>query len=183
MRVLVASKNPLKIQSVERAFNQVFPEEDVEIIGKKTASGVPDTPWNDDLRNGAKNRVLQLVNSGESYDYIVAIEAGVAVQNTMNHERYYLASYVFIRHRALPRDIKSDSFSSVLELPPIVISMLRDGYNLGPLVDKLSGEQNTKQKSGVDGFLTNGLITRGMPEETAIIHALSKFIHPELWEK
>ena len=178
---MVASLNPLKIAAVERAFKRAFTGEEIEFIGRKTESGVPATPWDDDLRIGAKNRVQQLVDSGEDYDYIVAIEAGI----NDYRGRCYLASYVFIRHKAehLVKDIKSDSFSSVLELPPKVISMLKDGLELGSIADKLSGVENSKQKFGIDGILTNRLITRGEPEETAVIHALSKFLHLEFWEE
>jgi inosine/xanthosine triphosphatase len=179
MQVIVASKNPLKIKAVENAFRKVFPDKELEFISRKTESGVSPTPWNDDLRNGAKNRVSQVANSGEHYDYIVAIEAGI----NEYRGRCYLASYVFIRHRTLPKDVKSDSFSSVLELPLNVISELRAGRGLGSIANELSGEENSKQKFGIDGILTDRLITRGVPEEMAVIHALGKFLHPEYWKK
>jgi len=39
MKVIVASGNPVKQQACKKAFEMIFPEKEIEIIGKAISSG------------------------------------------------------------------------------------------------------------------------------------------------
>ena len=43
-KIIVASGNPVKIESTKRAFQKVFPNETFELEGIEVESGVPDQP-------------------------------------------------------------------------------------------------------------------------------------------
>jgi len=43
-KVIIASKNPVKIQSVKNGFEKMFLDQDFEFIGVSTPSGVADQP-------------------------------------------------------------------------------------------------------------------------------------------
>jgi non-canonical (house-cleaning) NTP pyrophosphatase len=58
----------------------------------------------------------------------------------------------------------------------MVAAGLRRGEELGPLMDRLSGEDNTKQKQGAVGILTNGLINRQSAYEQIVAMAAGPFI-------
>ncbi|GIL74823.1 hypothetical protein Vretimale_2412 [Volvox reticuliferus] len=59
--VLVASKNPVKVNAVQRALQRCFPSLELAITGREAASGVPDQPYGDEeTLAGARNRVAVL---------------------------------------------------------------------------------------------------------------------------
>ena len=58
MKILVGTKNPGKIEGVKRAFEKYF--ENVEAEGIPVHSNVPDQPVNEEIFQGAKNRVENL---------------------------------------------------------------------------------------------------------------------------
>lgn len=46
--ILVASKNPVKINAVQQAIQRCFPDLQVAIAGREAPSGVPDQPYGDE---------------------------------------------------------------------------------------------------------------------------------------
>ena len=60
MKVLIATKNPTKIEGAKRAFSKFY--NNVEVIGVPANSDVSEEPVNDELLQGAKNRVENLKN-------------------------------------------------------------------------------------------------------------------------
>ena len=63
MKILVGSKNPVKIKSVEEAFSLYFQNFSVE--GIEVNSGVPVQPINDETYIGAQNRAARLKEMSE----------------------------------------------------------------------------------------------------------------------
>ena len=59
MKVLIGTANPGKIEGARQAFEKFF--EDVDIEGVKVSSEVPDEPVDDQIFQGAKNRVENLI--------------------------------------------------------------------------------------------------------------------------
>ena len=58
MKVLIGTKNPGKIEGARQAFERYF--ENVEIEGIPVNSDVGDQPINEEILQGAKNRVKNL---------------------------------------------------------------------------------------------------------------------------
>jgi non-canonical (house-cleaning) NTP pyrophosphatase len=56
-----------------------------------------------------------------------------------------------------------------------------DGGELGPVIDRFSGECNTKEHGGAVGFLTNNLFDRRMAWEMSVAYALAPFLKTELY--
>jgi non-canonical (house-cleaning) NTP pyrophosphatase len=57
-KVIIASKNPVKIQSVKNGFEKMFLDQDFEFIGISTPSGVADQPFsNSETFLGAQNEM------------------------------------------------------------------------------------------------------------------------------
>lgn len=57
MKVIVASQNPVKINTTKLGFQLMLPDEEFEFIGVKADSGVSDQPMsNEETLNGAKSR-------------------------------------------------------------------------------------------------------------------------------
>ena len=58
MKILIGTKNPGKIEGAKQAFEKYF--DNVEIEGVQVSSNVGDQPINEEILQGAKNRVKNL---------------------------------------------------------------------------------------------------------------------------
>lgn len=79
MKILIGTKNKGKIEGAKRAFEKYF--KDVTIEGISVESEVADQPVNDEILQGAKNRVKNLKKYAEENmieaDFFVAMESGI----------------------------------------------------------------------------------------------------------
>ena len=66
-------------------------------------------------------------------------------------------------------------------LPPIVVSRVLNGEELGPVIDELTGRNESKKELGAVGILTNGIFTRTELMHGPLACALMPFLHPELY--
>ena len=66
-------------------------------------------------------------------------------------------------------------------LPPAVARRVLAGEELGPVMDALTGLQQSKRTLGAVGILSNGLFTRAEMWQGPLACALIPFLHPELY--
>ena len=176
-KVLVASTNPVKIEACRRAFNKVFPDIVFEFSGIGVASGVADQPMDiEETFAGARNRVNALVKLGEKASYFVGMEGGL---NIFKNE-YFAFAWMYIRS---DDGFEGKSQTAHFQLPPPVVQLLKEGYELGDADDVVFGKSNSKQNSGAIGLLTGDLINRSKYYEHAMIQALVPFKNSELFEQ
>ena len=170
--VVVGTTNPAKLAAVEQALKQIWPQ--VSMSSINVDSGVRAQPLSDqEAILGATTRArLALANTDASL--------GIGVEgNTVEIEQgMFSTAWVAVVDRAGAIGLGS---SGRFQLPEMVAQAVRQGGELGPLMDALTGEQNTKHKQGAVGILTNNLITRSAALETAVIFALTRFINPEYY--
>lgn len=174
MKILVGSKNPVKIESVKEAFEKYYDE--VEVTGFSVESNVPAQPYNDETFFGAENRAFELNKINEQQnlnaDYFTGIEGGISKA----FNRWFAYGVICIM------DIdgrKGFGTSAHFELPEKVIKEIENGRELGDVMDDIQNEQNTKQKKGAIGYFTNGIISRKDLYVPGIITALIPFLHKE----
>jgi inosine/xanthosine triphosphatase len=176
MLVLVGSKNPVKIESVKEAFEKYFP--DVTVLGVEVSSGVSDQPVNDDTFKGAKNRAdaLYRINELNKLDaqFFVGIEGGII---NICDKWFSLGCICIINDEGKVGFGTSSHFS----LPKKIIDKLLSGIELGKVIDSLTDQHNSKQKSGAIGYLTKEVITRKDLYAQGIITALIPFINADLF--
>ncbi|MCK9424994.1 MAG: inosine/xanthosine triphosphatase [Ignavibacteriaceae bacterium] len=178
MNILVGSKNPVKIESVREAFSNYF--NSIEVNGREVDSKVSAQPINNETFTGAKNRANELVMLAQkedlSIDYFVGIEGGIIEE----HYQWFAFGCICIVNNT---GQISFGTSSLFPLPSIIVTELLNGKELGEVIDKIADDENTKQKGGAIGFLTNGIITRKELYKQGIISALVPFLHPALYSK
>ena len=79
MKILMGTKNPGKIEGAKQAFEKYF--ENIEIEGIPVSSDVGDQPINEEIFQGAKNRVKNLKeyakNNKIEADLYISSEAGI----------------------------------------------------------------------------------------------------------
>lgn len=171
MKVLVGSKNPVKLQAVKEAFSKFF--DDVQVKARSVESGVPDQPFGDDTFRGARNRALALQD--EEADFYVGLEGGVmdVLDRTVTFGAFCIID---------SQGKESFGTSPVLLLPDRVIKGLKEGKELGDVMDELTGERNTKQKGGATGFFTRGVVPRKDFYKQGLCVAMAPFLHKELYK-
>lgn len=172
LRIIIGSTNPIKQAAVENVLGQIFPTAHFSAL--KVLSGVPDQPWgNDETQRGAFQRAQAILTHSEA-------EIGVGLEGGVMETPYGLftcAWCVMIRRDG----ITGIGGGANMLLPPTVAQAVRSGVELGLAIDALVGEQNTKQREGAIGVLTDGLLNRQQAYENIIQLAAAPFRRPEFY--
>jgi len=162
MRVAVGSGNPVKRDAVAAA----LPEATVEAVSVE--SGVPEQPWGDDETvEGACNRAERALESGD-YDLGVGLEGGVAERDG--------SLFLVMWAAASDGERVEVGGGPRLRLPEDVAARLRDGAELGPVMDDLLDTSGVAEKQGAAGVLTGGVTDRTEALRTAVAGALGPFV-------
>lgn len=173
-KVIIASKNPVKIQAVRNGFEQMFPNQPFEFLGVSLDSGVPDQPMsNDQTFTGAKNRADNASVFEPSADFYVGIEGGI---EKINSEMEAFA-WVVIKSGGLYGKSRTGTFF----LPKQVVELVNQGKELGEADDIVFDRSNSKQKSGAVGILTGNIIDRTSYYTEAVILAAIPFKNSDLY--
>lgn len=172
--IIIASKNPVKINAVKLGFERVFSDESFSFEGISVPSGVSDQPIGyDETLRGAKNRAEGAMQKMPEAEYWVGIEGGVDRKG----EEMEVFACIHIKSKELEGNARTGTFF----LPPAVVRLVNEGYELGEADDMVFKRENSKQESGAVGILTNDLIDRTNYYVHAIVLALIPFMRPELY--
>ena len=171
MKVIVASKNPVKIGAASEAFAAVFPKASVDVSGVEVDSGVGDQPDTDaKTREGAQARALSARDAEPDADFWVGLEGGVEVLDGQ------LMAFAWMAVSGRTGDI-SEARSATLPLPPAVKELVDAGMELGDANDRVFSTVNSKQGGGAYGLLTDGRYTRESIYAQTLIIALTPFVN------
>lgn len=168
MRVIVASTNPVKIESARRGIAALYGE--VEARGIEVASGVSAQPFGtEETLRGAINRARAARAADPDADFAVGIEGGL---ETLDGDFLAMAWVVIIDRAGKTGKARSGSFV----LPQEVTRLIRDeGIELGDADDRVFGKSDSKRKNGSVGLLTGDVITRADFYTPAVTLALIPF--------
>ncbi len=167
MRVVVGSKNPVKIEAVKEAFEQFYTTK-IEVVGSQVNSGVPEQPWGEEETiRGARNRAQESLTMN-GVDYGVGLEGGV-----MELEgKLFECAWVVIKDCNGKEGVGGGLY---FELPDLVATKIRQGGELGPIMDELTKEKDVKKKGGAIGIFTKGKLTRKQAYVHLVLQALVKW--------
>lgn len=172
--LIIASKNPVKIQSTLAGFSQVFPNETFTTTGINVPSNVPDQPMTDEQTlQGALNRATNARAASPSADYWIGLEGGV------HDHAGTLEAFAWIV--ILSSTQSSRARTATFQLPPQVAALVHQGVELGHADDQVFGRSNSKQTNGAVGLLTHDLIDRTAYYAHAVVLALIPFLNPTLY--
>ena len=154
MKILMGTKNPGKIEGARQAFEKYF--DNIEIEGIPVKSNVGDQPINEEILQGAKNRVKNLkeyaVNNNIEADYYISSEAGIT---------NLLGEWIDINEVVIE---DSEGYQSVgtsqgFPIPDKYINEIKE-TELGEVMDKIfSGKELGKGKGGIS-LLTKDEVSR-----------------------
>lgn len=172
-KIVVASKNPVKINSALNGFQQVFPNLQFEAEGVNVPSGVSDQPiGSDETLLGAMNRVNAAQQVLPTADFWVGIEGG----NIWHGHEMEAMAWVVVKNSELTGKGRTAGFF----LPKRIIELIEQGYELGHADEQVFGVQNSKQKMGSCGLLTDNVIDREQLYIPAVVFALIPFLKTKL---
>ena len=176
MKILMGTKNPGKIEGAKQAFEKYF--DNIEIEGIPVSSNVGDQPINEEILQGAKNRVKNLkeyaINNNIEADFYVSSEAGIP---------NLLGEWIDINAVVIEdsKGFQSVGTSQGFPIPDKYIDEIKE-TELGKVMDKIfDGKDLGKGKGGIS-FLTKDKVTRIDLTRNAFIMALTKHINGDLWK-
>lgn len=167
MRVGVGSTNPVKVEATERAFSVVS---NVSVEGTAVSSGVREQPRGEgETITGAENRARNALDA-DGYDLGVGLEGGVAEVEE--------ASGLFVIMWGAVTDGRTleRGAGPRLRLPGSIADRVRDGEELGPVLDDALDRGGVKREEGAAGVLTGNVIDRRSALRHAIAGALGPFV-------
>lgn len=174
-KIIVASTNPVKINTTEIGFAKMFPDIKFNIEGVSAESEVSDQPMSEEeTLRGAMNRANNASKKVPNADYWVGIEGGL---EEINGEMEAFAWIVIKSKEGVFGKGRTGSFF----LPKKVIELVKQGKELGEADDIVFGKTNSKQSNGAVGILTDDVLTRTTYYEPAVILALVPFKNPSLY--
>ena len=154
MKILMGTKNPGKIEGARQAFEKYF--NNVEIEGISVESEVGNQPVNEEILQGAKNRVKNLkkyaIKNNIQVDFYVSSEAGI----TNSLGEWIDINAVIIEDR---NGFQSFGTSQGFPIPDKYIDEIKE-TELGKVMDRIfKGKELGKGKGGIS-FLTKDEVTR-----------------------
>ncbi len=166
--LVVASTNPVKIQSALEGFRRMFPDEGYQAEGVSVPSGVSDQPMSEaETLQGATNRVMAAQRERPQADYWIGIEGGVEERDG----GFQAFAWVVVTDGQR----RGKSRTSMYYLPEETARLVRQGVELGHADDQVFGRSNSKQKNGSVGLLTGDVVDRTAYYVQAVILALIPF--------
>ena len=175
IKILLASKNPGKLEAVSLAFAKFY--DDFDIIGIAVSSGVSKQPVNKEIYKGALNRCYNLRKYAQENnidaDYYVAVEAGIT---------NLLGAWVNLNLVYIENSEKENS-TGISQGYPFPEKYLTEIINdeFGKVMDKHYNLVNSGQGKSVEYLFSKGNISRIDLVRDATILALTKFINEDIW--
>ncbi len=174
IKVVVASKNPVKINCSHSGFQKVFKDHRIQIESVSVPSEVADQPMDDDeTLAGARNRAFNAKKEIPDADYWIGLEGGID-QNDSEMEAF---AWIYIVDQNREGKARTASFV----LPNKIKELVNKGVELGHADDMVFKRENSKHGNGAVGILTHELIDRAAYYEPAVILALIPFVNKELY--
>lgn len=176
MKILMGTKNPGKIEGAKQAFEKYF--NNVEIEGIAVSSDVGNQPVNEEILQGAKNRVKNLREYAKENnidaDYYVSSEAGIT--NLLGEWIDFNAAVIENKD-----GFQSVGMSQGFQIPEKYIKDILE-TELGKVMDSIfKGNELNKGKGGIS-YLTHDEISRIDLTRNAFIMALISHTNGELWK-
>jgi inosine/xanthosine triphosphatase len=174
IRVIVASQNPVKVESVKQGIASWLDGEELIVSGVEVSSGISHQPMTDaETYQGARNRTEEAMRTHPEADYWAGIEGGV--EDLANDLVAF--AWVIIRTRKATGIARSAAFV----LPPAVTELVRQGIELGEADDILFARVDSKRSNGAVGLLTGDRVTRTDLYAHAVVLAMTPLMNPDLY--
>ena len=174
-KIVVASKNPVKLKATLEGFLKMFPSDNFETESVSVESGVCDQPETDQQTfQGAFNRVNNVCMAKPEADFWVGIEGGIEEKDNE------MEAFAWIIIKGKNNKV-GKARTGTFFLPQKVAELVKQGKELGDADDIVFGRTNSKQQNGAVGILTDNAIDRSSFYIEAVVLALIPFKNESLY--
>jgi inosine/xanthosine triphosphatase len=178
----VGSTNPVKKNAVKQALSEKMPEAEVE--GFEVPSGVNAQPMTDEeTRLGAENRARAAVERGKlqfadqtTEVFGIGLEGGIFQDSAGELWSTVWAAVVS------PEGDLYVANGSRIRIPETIAQPMLKGEEMGPLVERLTGLGDVRQKQGMFGVITQNFVTR-TEEYSSIVKMALGLWYGRDWDK
>lgn len=172
-KIVVGSTNRAKLTAVRSTIQRVWP--DAEIVGVDVDTGVSVMPMSDDeCLAGARNRAEAALAALDA-DLGIGLEGGVQAGTP----GLMLMGWVVIVDG---NGRVGTGGCARIPLPEAIAMRVLTGEELGPVMDDVLNEHDTRQRGGAVGALTDELVLRGDAFAQAVAYALAPFVASHLYD-
>ena len=154
MKILMGTKNPGKIQGAKEAFEKYF--DNVQVEGIAVDSEVGDQPFNQEILEGAKNRIKNLKKYAKENqiepDFYISSEAGITNS---------LGEWIDINCAVIEdtKGFQSIGTSQGFPIPNKYIEEIKE-TELGKVMDKIFSRKDLGKGKGGISYLTKDEVSR-----------------------
>ncbi len=174
MKILIGTKNPGKIEGATEAFKTYF--EDFEIEGIPVLSDVGEEPVDNEIYEGARNRVNNLIqyakDKGIEAEYFLGVESGIT--NLLG--KWIIINFAVIKDK---NGYESWGTSPAFPVPDRYVDEIIS-TDLGKVMDRIFDQHDLRSGKGGVSFITDGVISRIDVTKEAFIMALTQHLN-EFW--
>jgi inosine/xanthosine triphosphatase len=148
-KVIVASRNPVKLAAVQGAVTKMLGP-DWQVLPGAGHSDVSDQPMSSaETLLGAKNRAVDARKQQPDGDLWIGIEGGIEEDDTG------MAAFAWVV--ADSGELRGTGRSATFYLPEPIAALVRQGVELGEADDQVFGRINSKQEDGAIGMTNRDL--------------------------
>lgn len=177
MKVLIATKNSGKIEAAKKALERYF--DSVEIEGIAVSSEVPEQPVNEQIYQGAKNRVANLKKyakeNGIEAEFYLSAEGGI-------HNFFGMwenTNLVIIEDK---NGVESVALSPSFPVPERLVDDIIK-YDFSQVMNNLFTKDDERHnRGGGIQLLSHNEVTRIDITEMGFLMAITKFINGDIWK-
>ncbi len=171
VRVLVGTRNRVKVEAVRRVFGTVFRE--VRVRGVPVEARVPDQPFGPETIDGSILRARAALGAAH---FGVGVEAGLVWNEPIRE--YLDVQYCAIVDRGGRLTV---GHGPGFAYPPKVMRRVKAGQTVEEAMESLTGIRGIGSKQGAIGYLSGRRMDRTKLTEAAVLMALVPRIRSELY--
>lgn len=165
MKFVIGSASKRKIEVAEEVIRQLFNDKNIEVVGYPAVSNVPETPYDKQTFDGAKNRAMDAKVHIDGGQFYIGLESGLV-------ERYG-----HIYEEAWSVAVDSDSkeyygYSSGLKVPDFILKKMDELKMEHCDAMTIIEEEHGKLPSDTWGTYSGGMIVRKVSLEESLRNAL-----------
>lgn len=180
--IAIGSTRRPKVEAVRAAFAKIIASgslalPQVQFIAYDVPSQVANTPMSQkEMMQGAYHRVqsvLEQTKHSHRPRFVLGLEGGLfSLPSPQEGTLYFLQSWVY----ASDGTRGAYGASPAVQIPPAIAEEITDSQvELAHVMDRLTRRRGVRDKGGAFAVLTNGLLTRQMIFEHAVLAAMAPF--------
>jgi len=165
MKIILGSASERKVEIAAQVAKQLFGVDEAEVVGLAVASGVPDTPYDRQTFDGARNRAISARDHDPEAEYWVGLESGLVER----YGHFYEESWAAVINK---EGREYYGYSSGLKVPDYILKRMKESeLEHCEVMDLLEQEFAITTPNETWGNYSGGAIARSVSLEEALRNA------------